>query len=37
MNFLRSQIRYLLAGFILWLPIGLIVVVGRYLFGTLDE
>jgi len=36
MNFLRSQIRYLLAGFILWLPIGIIVIVGYYLFGTLE-
>jgi uncharacterized membrane protein len=36
MNFLRNQIRYLLAGFILWLPIGIIVIVGYYLFGTLE-
>jgi len=36
MNFLRNQIRYLLAGFILWLPVGIIVVVGYYLFGTLE-
>ena len=37
MNFLRSQIRYLVAGLILWLPIGIIVIVGRYLFGTLED
>ncbi len=37
MNLLRSQIRYLVAGLILWLPVGIIVVVGRYLLGTLED
>ncbi len=37
MKFTRRQLGYLFLGFIFWLPVGIVVLVGRYIFDTLDE
>ena len=34
---LKNQLRYLVSGFIFWLPIGILVIVIRYVFGSLEE
>ena len=37
MALLRRQIGYLLSGFVFWLPIGVVIVVVRYIFGNLED
>lgn len=37
MRFTRRQIGYLFFGFIFWLPIGLLIFVGEYIFNTLEH
>lgn len=37
MAFSRSLIGYFITGIIFWLPIGVVVIVCRYIFGTLEE
>ncbi|MFC2058565.1 hypothetical protein ACFLTS_02840 [Chloroflexota bacterium] len=36
MGFVRQQISYLFSGVIFWLPIGVVVIAGRYIVGNLE-
>lgn len=36
-KFTRRQIGYLFSGFILWLPVGILILVGSYIIGTLER
>ena len=37
MKVIRRQLGYLFMGFIVWFPIGIVILVGDYIFGTLDS
>ena len=37
MKFIKNQLKYLLAGFVFWLPVGILVFIVRYLLGVLED
>ncbi|UCC60012.1 MAG: hypothetical protein JSW38_06250 [Dehalococcoidia bacterium] len=37
MGFIKNQLKYLLAGFVFWLPVGVLVFIVRYLISVLED